>query len=112
MPAVVPTPPATPPTPDPSAAKGPGAAAQSPAPPSHTPPLRHSATSSPSPELADQIVRDLLDPHSTLADIADKHNLSFDALVLWMAGDDAQKRILDLQSTIASRARLVATASL
>lgn len=71
-----------------------------------------SAIFSPSSEAASAIVHALIDPTMTLMDIAATHDTSLDGLTLWMASDDAQKRILDLQSALAARARLAATAHL
>ncbi|MBX3359452.1 MAG: hypothetical protein KF745_13615 [Phycisphaeraceae bacterium] len=63
----------------------------------------------PSPDLAAKILDSVTDPTLTLRDVADLHNTTVEALVLWFAEPEIAERLDQIESTIARRTRIVAS---
>ncbi|MBX3357497.1 MAG: hypothetical protein KF745_03625 [Phycisphaeraceae bacterium] len=63
----------------------------------------------PSPDLAAKILDSVTDPTLTLRDVADLHNTTVEALVLWFAEPEIAERLDHIESTIARRTRIVAS---
>ncbi|MBX3358801.1 MAG: hypothetical protein KF745_10255 [Phycisphaeraceae bacterium] len=63
----------------------------------------------PPPELASRILDSVTDPTITLRDVAELHDTTVEALVVWFARPEIAERLDQIESAIARRTRIVAS---